>query len=257
MPPSPCGRPPPSPPRRAGCRGAASSSPSSQRCSRSAASPPPPPRPPPPASRSPSSWGPPGPSPAPTSASARGYAAQARSYGATVVEVYTPNATWARVRSAVQGANLLIYLGHGNGFPSPYISTLNPLKMDGFGLNGYLGQRQHPHHLLRRVLRPHPGQAGPQRGRDPQPPLLLGRQLRARARRTPRLSVARRRVDNFGAGLPPDGREGRSSRRRWATPPTSSAASSRRTRRCSRSSGAPRTGRGPTGARSPRCGRPG
>ena len=70
---------------------------------------------------------------------ARGYAAQARSYGATVVEVYTPNATWARVRSAVQGANLLVLLGHGNGFPNPYNATLTPLKVDGFGLNGSPG----------------------------------------------------------------------------------------------------------------------
>ena len=111
--------------------------------------------------------------------SARGYAAQARSYGATVVEVYTPNATWSRVRSAVQGANLLIYLGHGNGFPNPYNSTLTPLKVDGFGLNPYAGQRQHAHDLLRRVLRPDPGQARAQRGGDPQPPLLLDRELRA------------------------------------------------------------------------------
>ena len=54
-------------------------------------------------------------------------------------EVYTPNATWSRVRSAVQGANLLIYLGHGNGFPNPYNATLTPLKVDGFGLNGSPG----------------------------------------------------------------------------------------------------------------------
>ena len=46
---------------------------------------------------------------------ARKYASQARSYGATVVEIYSPNATWSRVRTAAQGANVLIYLGHGNG----------------------------------------------------------------------------------------------------------------------------------------------
>ena len=34
---------------------------------------------------------------------ARGYAALARSHGATVVEVYTPNATWTRVRAAAKG----------------------------------------------------------------------------------------------------------------------------------------------------------
>lgn len=64
---------------------------------------------------------------------ARSLARQARSYGAKVVEVYSPNATWARVKSAVQGANLLIYLGHGNGTPSPY--TNRPESTNGMGLN--------------------------------------------------------------------------------------------------------------------------
>ena len=32
--------------------------------------------------------------------SARKYASQARSYGATVVEIYSPNATWAKVKAA-------------------------------------------------------------------------------------------------------------------------------------------------------------
>ncbi len=70
---------------------------------------------------------------------ARSYAALARSHGATVVEIYSPNATWSRVRASVQGANLLIYLGHGNGFPNPYNATLDPKKVDGLGLNPYAG----------------------------------------------------------------------------------------------------------------------
>jgi hypothetical protein len=65
---------------------------------------------------------------------ARKLAAQARSYGATVYELYSPHATWARVRSAAQGANLLIYLGHGNGYPSPY-GAFNRYTKDGMGLN--------------------------------------------------------------------------------------------------------------------------
>ena len=52
--------------------------------------------------------------------SARKLADLARSYGASVKEIYSPYATWSRVRDAVVGANLLIYLGHGNGWPSPY-----------------------------------------------------------------------------------------------------------------------------------------
>ena len=52
--------------------------------------------------------------------SAHTYASLARSYGASVTEIYSPYATWTRVKAAAQGANLLIYLGHGNGYPSPY-----------------------------------------------------------------------------------------------------------------------------------------
>src|SRR5512143_2436540 len=51
---------------------------------------------------------------------AREYAAQARSYGASVISILAPHATWARVLAAAQGANVFIYLGHGNGWPSPY-----------------------------------------------------------------------------------------------------------------------------------------
>ena len=49
---------------------------------------------------------------------AKRYARQARSYGATVYEIYSPHATWARVKQFAQGANILIYLGHGNGWPT-------------------------------------------------------------------------------------------------------------------------------------------
>jgi len=70
--------------------------------------------------------------------SARVYARLARSYGATVTEIYSPYATWSRVRAAAQGANLLIYLGHGNGYPSPYGSFQRYTK-DGMGLNATYG----------------------------------------------------------------------------------------------------------------------
>jgi hypothetical protein len=69
---------------------------------------------------------------------AKRYAAQARSYGATVVEIFSPNATWSRVKTAAQGANLLIYLGHGNGSPSPY-GPWSKYTKDGFGLNATAG----------------------------------------------------------------------------------------------------------------------
>lgn len=131
---------------------------------------------------------------------ARGYASLARSYGATVVEVYTPNATWSRVRSAVQGANLLIYLGHGNGFPNPYNSTLNPYKVDGFGLNPYLGSGNtttsyYGEYYVRTQIKLAPNAV-----------VVLNHACYAAGssepgKANPTLTTAKKRVDNFGAGF--------------------------------------------------------
>jgi hypothetical protein len=68
---------------------------------------------------------------------ARSYAAQARAYGAAVTEVYSPRATWTRVKAAAKGANILIYLGHGNGSPSPY-GAFSAERRNGMGLNSSL-----------------------------------------------------------------------------------------------------------------------
>ena len=59
----------------------------------------------------------------------------AQAAGAEVVKVYSPRATWAKVKAAVEGASIIVYLGHGNGFPSPYSSTEDPTKVNGWGLN--------------------------------------------------------------------------------------------------------------------------
>ena len=77
--------------------------------------------------------------------SAKRLASQARSYGATVIELYSPHATWARVKSAAQGANILIYLGHGNGYPSPY-GAFNAKTKDGMGLNSSDGSSSHTYY---------------------------------------------------------------------------------------------------------------
>lgn len=69
---------------------------------------------------------------------AKSYAAQARSLGAHVVEVYSPNATWTKVKAAAKGANILIYLGHGNGYPSPY-GAFAATRRNGMGLNASAG----------------------------------------------------------------------------------------------------------------------
>ena len=56
--------------------------------------------------------------------------------GATVVKAYSPKATWSRVRSAVDGANVVVYFGHGNGYPNPYTSGYEYTdRVNGFGLN--------------------------------------------------------------------------------------------------------------------------
>jgi flagellar hook assembly protein FlgD len=65
--------------------------------------------------------------------------AEAIKYTPNVVKVYSPNATWAKVKAAVVGASLVIYMGHGNGWPSPYTYDPNYTTKDGFGLNATAG----------------------------------------------------------------------------------------------------------------------
>ena len=67
--------------------------------------------------------------------SANRVANAAASAGATVVKAYSPKATWSKVRAAVNGANVIVYFGHGNGYPNPYSSTENTDRVNGWGLN--------------------------------------------------------------------------------------------------------------------------
>ncbi|MBA2266205.1 MAG: hypothetical protein H0W17_07415, partial [Chloroflexi bacterium] len=55
--------------------------------------------------------------------------------GATVAKAYSPSATWANARAAVNGANVIVYFGHGNGYPNPYSATESPDRVNGWGLN--------------------------------------------------------------------------------------------------------------------------
>ena len=66
---------------------------------------------------------------------ARAAASLARRYTSDVTELYSPNATWPRVRKALQDASLVIYMGHGNGWPSRYRDALYTPTQNGFGLN--------------------------------------------------------------------------------------------------------------------------
>ena len=61
--------------------------------------------------------------------------AEAIKYTPNVVKVYSPNATWKNVKAAAQGASILIYLGHGSGYPRDDSAVFNPNGHDGMGLN--------------------------------------------------------------------------------------------------------------------------
>jgi hypothetical protein len=65
--------------------------------------------------------------------------AEAIKYTSNVVRVYSPNATAAKVKAAAAGASILVYLGHGNGWPSPYSYDPKYTTKDGFGLNATAG----------------------------------------------------------------------------------------------------------------------
>ena len=89
-----------------------------------------------------------------------------------------------QVRDA-KGASIVIYFGHGNGWPSPYTYDPKYTTKDGFGLNASGRARRQQHQVLRRALRLHAGPR-PERGRPAAPPVLRVGQLGARRRRAER-----------------------------------------------------------------------
>lgn len=130
---------------------------------------------------------------------AKRIADQARDLGAAVTEIYTPRATWSRVAQAAQGARLLVYLGHGSGYPSPY--GFDTAKADGMGLNpGPDSGRTHPvryygEDRIASRIRLAPGAV-----------VLLNHLCYASGSGEPGMSepswkTARRRVDNYAAGF--------------------------------------------------------
>jgi hypothetical protein len=130
---------------------------------------------------------------------AKSLASVARGYGADVREIYSPNATWSRVKSHAQGANILIYLGHGNGYPSPYGSFQRYTK-DGFGLNkvaasGHYNVKYWGEYYIDRDIQMAPNAV-----------VILARLCYASGNSewgaaNPTKSTAVKRIDNYGAGF--------------------------------------------------------
>ena len=71
-------------------------------------------------------------------ADAEAIAVEARKYTSNVIKLASPMATWTRVKAAAQGASVLVYLGHGNGWPSTYAPFQAQTK-DGLGLDPSTG----------------------------------------------------------------------------------------------------------------------
>ncbi|HSS36688.1 MAG TPA: hypothetical protein VLR93_10465, partial [Patescibacteria group bacterium] len=97
------------------------------------------------------------------------------------------------------GASIVVYLGHGNGFPSPYRDSLYPPTQNGLGLNPVAGGGDTAHQyfgeaFLAREIRLAPGAV-----------VLLHHLCYASGNSEPglpegSLAVAQQRVDNYAAG---------------------------------------------------------
>ena len=126
----------------------------------------------------------------------------ARQYTSNVVKVYSPSATWTRVKQAVNGASVVVYLGHGNGWPSPYTFDPNYTTKDGFGLNADVnGDGRLSDYEVKYYGEPSIRELTP----APNAVVLLFHLCYASGNREsgaePNLSVARQRVDNYAAAF--------------------------------------------------------
>jgi putative cell wall-binding protein len=126
--------------------------------------------------------------------------AEAIQYSSNVTKIYSPNATWAVVKPALQGANIVVYLGHGNGWPSPYTYDPAYTTKDGLGLNatanaGDSNTKYYGEPYLANEINLAPNAV-----------VLLNHLCYASGNSEPgyadpTLSVAKQRVDNYGAGF--------------------------------------------------------
>ncbi|MDQ3406936.1 MAG: hypothetical protein M3472_02100 [Chloroflexota bacterium] len=127
------------------------------------------------------------------------FADQAEAAGMAVTRVFHPYATWTAVKNATESANLVVYFGHGNGWPSPYAPFQETTK-NGFGLNGTAGGSSssvtyYGGDKIRQSMRLAPNAV-----------VVLYRACYAsgngeESQPVPTLSVALQRVDNFAAAF--------------------------------------------------------
>ncbi|HEY3163931.1 MAG TPA: FlgD immunoglobulin-like domain containing protein [Candidatus Limnocylindrales bacterium] len=129
--------------------------------------------------------------------------AEAIKYTAKVTKVYSPNATWTKVKAAVKGANIVIYFGHGNGWPSPYTYDPNYTTKDGMGLNADLnGDGKLSDYENKYYGEPYMAQLA----LAPNAIVMLHNLCYASGNSEPggtppSVSVAHQRIDNYGAGF--------------------------------------------------------
>src|ERR1035437_633400 len=120
-------------------------------------------------------------------------------YTSNIVKVYSPDATWAAVQAAAAGASVLVYLGHGSGFPNPYVGYLQPNGDNGMGLNTPTGGSDSTTQYYGENYMA-------QLGLAPNAIVLLNHLCYASGNSepglgTPTLSVAQTRVDGYASGF--------------------------------------------------------
>ena len=126
--------------------------------------------------------------------------AEARRYTSNVVKVYTPNATWAKVKAAAQGASILVYLGPRQRLAEHLRRRSRRVTKDGLGLDPGTGADStktvyYGEDYIRNNIRLAPNAV-----------VLLYHLCYASGNTEPGLAVgtfadARQRVDNYGAGF--------------------------------------------------------
>jgi hypothetical protein len=124
----------------------------------------------------------------------------ARRYTSDVTVIASPNATWPRVKAALQDASVVVYMGHGNGWPSRYRDDLFPPTQNGFGLNPVAGGSDSRHQYFGEQY------VGDQIKLAKNAVVLLHHLCYASGNTEPglpegTLGQARQRVDNYAAGF--------------------------------------------------------